>query len=99
MLPDQVNDARAAMALLHVRERERRHLRPAEPAAKENRKNGMVTQPAHVIASGALSNACACRSESQFPVSDTRQALTVALVKPGRGACWNQAMNSSKAMF
>ena len=22
--------------------------------------------------------------------SDTRQALTVALVKPGRGACWNQ---------
>ena len=31
--------------------------------------------------------------------SDTRQALTVALVKPGRGACWNQAMNSSSAML
>ena len=31
--------------------------------------------------------------------SDTRHALTVALVKPGRGACWNQAMNSSSAML
>lgn len=26
--------------------------------------------------------------------SDTRQALTVALVKPDRGACWNHATNS-----
>jgi hypothetical protein len=31
--------------------------------------------------------------------SDTRQALTVALVKPGRGACWNQLKNSSSAML
>jgi hypothetical protein len=30
---------------------------------------------------------------------DTRQALTVALVKPGRGSCWNQAKNSSSAML
>src|SRR5712691_8744403 len=30
---------------------------------------------------------------------DTRQALTVALVKPGRGACWNQARNSLSAML
>jgi hypothetical protein len=31
--------------------------------------------------------------------SDTRQALTVALVKPGRGACWNHTRNSSSAML
>jgi len=31
--------------------------------------------------------------------NDTRQALTVALVKPGRGACWNQPRNSSNAML
>jgi hypothetical protein len=31
--------------------------------------------------------------------SDTRQALTVALVKPGRGACWSHSMNSSSAML
>jgi hypothetical protein len=31
--------------------------------------------------------------------SDTRQALTVALVKPGRGPCWNHARNSSRAML
>src|SRR5260370_10848057 len=31
--------------------------------------------------------------------SDTRQALTVALVKLGRGACWNHAKNSSGAML
>ena len=31
--------------------------------------------------------------------SDTRHALTVAFVKPGRGACWNQARNSSSAML
>src|SRR5262249_49427125 len=31
--------------------------------------------------------------------SDTRQALTVAFVKPGRGACWNHARNSSSAML
>jgi len=30
---------------------------------------------------------------------DTRHALTVALVKPGRGACWNQRRNSSSAML
>src|SRR6202790_3909032 len=30
---------------------------------------------------------------------DTRPALTVALVKPGRGACWNHAMNSFSAML
>src|SRR5579863_3084735 len=30
---------------------------------------------------------------------DTRHALTVALVKPGRGACWNQAINSFNAML
>src|SRR6185369_8241086 len=30
---------------------------------------------------------------------DTRHALTVALVKPGRGACWNQPRNSSSAML
>jgi len=28
--------------------------------------------------------------------SDTLHALTVALVKPGRGACWNQARNSAR---
>src|SRR5260370_25505555 len=31
--------------------------------------------------------------------SDTRQALTVALVKPGRGSCRYQAINSSSAML
>jgi hypothetical protein len=31
--------------------------------------------------------------------SETRHALTVALVKPGRGACLNQSMNSSSAML
>jgi hypothetical protein len=31
--------------------------------------------------------------------NDTRQALTVAFVKPGRGASWNQPMNSSSAML
>src|SRR5262249_55110585 len=31
--------------------------------------------------------------------SETRHALTVALVKPGRGACWNQSINSSSAML
>ena len=31
--------------------------------------------------------------------SDTRQALTVAWVKPGRGACWNQLRNSYRAML
>jgi hypothetical protein len=31
--------------------------------------------------------------------SDTRHALTVAFVKPGRGACWNQAMNSFRAIL
>src|ERR1019366_5706701 len=31
--------------------------------------------------------------------SDTRHALTVAFVKPGRGACWNQPRNSSRAML
>ena len=31
--------------------------------------------------------------------SDTRQALTVALVKPGRGSCRYHAMNSSSAML
>jgi hypothetical protein len=31
--------------------------------------------------------------------SDTRQALTVALIKPARGACWNHARNSSSAML
>jgi len=30
---------------------------------------------------------------------DTRHALTVALVKPGRGACWNQAVNSFSAIL
>ena len=30
---------------------------------------------------------------------DTRHALTVALVKPGRDACWNQPRNSSSAML
>ena len=30
---------------------------------------------------------------------DTRQALTVALVKPARGACWNHPINSSSAML
>jgi hypothetical protein len=31
--------------------------------------------------------------------SDTRQALTVALVNPGRGACWNYVINSFRAML
>jgi hypothetical protein len=31
--------------------------------------------------------------------SDTRQALTVTFVKPGRGACWNHAINSFSAML
>jgi hypothetical protein len=31
--------------------------------------------------------------------SDTRQALTVALLKPGRGASLNHAINSSSAML
>ena len=31
--------------------------------------------------------------------SDIRHALTVALVKPGRGACRYQTMNSSSAML
>ena len=31
--------------------------------------------------------------------SDTLHALTVALVKPNRDACWNQEKNSSRAML
>jgi hypothetical protein len=31
--------------------------------------------------------------------SDTRNALTAALVKPDRGVCGNRAMNSFKAML
>src|ERR1700693_5003329 len=31
--------------------------------------------------------------------SDTRQALTVTFVKPDRGACWNQSINSFSAML
>jgi hypothetical protein len=31
--------------------------------------------------------------------SDTRHALTVALVNPGRGACWNHSINSLSAML
>jgi hypothetical protein len=31
--------------------------------------------------------------------SDTLHAFTVALVKPGRGACWNQTWNSFSAML
>jgi hypothetical protein len=31
--------------------------------------------------------------------SDARHALTVALEKPGRGACWNHAINSFRAML
>ena len=31
--------------------------------------------------------------------SDTRHALTVAFVKPGCGACWNHARNSSSAIL
>jgi hypothetical protein len=31
--------------------------------------------------------------------SDTRHALTVALVNPGRGACWNHPINSLSAML
>ena len=105
--------------------------------------------PRIVVMSDALSGACACRSDSQFPTRipcvlalftrlmpaansgasnplsaasaaslriadvlimmddersrrssrDTRQALTVALVKPGRGACWNHPIISSNAML
>ena len=106
-------------------------------------------RPRSVVTSGALSNVCACRAESQLPIrmptdlalltlaipaassgariplsaasaaslriadmrmmiddepslrssNDTRHALTVALVKPGRGACLNHARNSSSAML
>ena len=30
---------------------------------------------------------------------DTRHALTVALVKAGRGACWNHPINLSSAVL
>ena len=106
-------------------------------------------RPFVVVESGAPNSACACRSDSQFPVrmptdftlftrlmpaarsgassplstaspaslriadilimieddpsrrasSDARHALTVALLKPGRGACTYQFMNSFSAML
>ena len=105
--------------------------------------------PFNVVMSGALTRACACLNDSQFPTrmptdftllmrpmpaansgsskplsaastasfrmadirmmiddeprprasSDTRHALTVALLKPGRGSSLNHAMNSSRAML
>jgi hypothetical protein len=137
VLPDEIHDAPASVALLDVGERERRHFRASETAPENNCENG------------AINSACACRCDNQFPTrmpigltlftrlmfcansgassplsaasaaslrmadirmmidddpsrrssSDTRHALTVAFVKPGRGACWNQSMNSFSAML
>ena len=44
VLADQINDAPAAIALLQVRECERRDLRPSETAAEKNGENGSVAQ-------------------------------------------------------
>ena len=68
MLPGKVNDAPSAIALLDVRERERRHLRPSEAASHEYGKDGPVTQALQGGESGALSRTCACRRDNQLPV-------------------------------
>src|SRR5580704_15547863 len=44
MLPDQINDAPAAIALLQVRERERGHLGAPQAAAEKNGENSSVAQ-------------------------------------------------------
>jgi hypothetical protein len=44
VLADQIYDAPAAVALLDVRERERRHLGATEPAAEKYRDNRAVPQ-------------------------------------------------------
>ena len=141
MLADEIDDAPPAVALLDMRERERRDFGSPQPAAEKNSEDRAIAQAPDVEMSGAFRSVCACRSDSQLPTrmpvdfalftrampaassgasrplsaasaaslriadirtmiddepslrssSDTRHALTVALVKPGRGACWNQA--------
>jgi hypothetical protein len=148
VLPDKIDDAPAVIALLDVREHQRRYLGSAESAADQDRKNGAIAQLLHC---GGIRGAKQRlpRGDSQFPVriptdltlftrlmpaansgasiplstaspaslrmadirimmddepslrasSDARQALTVALLKPGRGSSLNHAMNSSSAML
>lgn len=45
MLPVEVYDAPAAIALLYVAHRKRRHLRPPQGAAKQHGDYGAVAQP------------------------------------------------------
>src|ERR1700733_14731538 len=44
VLSDEVDDAPAVIALLDVREGQRRHLRTSEPTAEEHSKNGPIAQ-------------------------------------------------------
>jgi hypothetical protein len=59
VLPDQIDDAPTSIALLNVRESERRHLRPSETAAEKHRQNGAIAKARVVAMSGALSRLCA----------------------------------------
>ena len=47
VLSDKIDDTPAAVALLNVRERERRHFRSPEAAAEKNGKNRAIPQPAN----------------------------------------------------
>ena len=47
MLADEIDDAPAAIALLDVRERERRHFRSSESAAEKNGEDGAIAQAPH----------------------------------------------------
>jgi hypothetical protein len=47
VLANKVHDAPAAIALLDVRERERRNLGSTQPAAEKNGKNSAIAQPTH----------------------------------------------------
>ena len=47
MLTNEVNDAAAAVALLDVRERQRRHFRSSESATEKNGEDGPIAQAPH----------------------------------------------------
>ena len=149
MLAYEIDDTPATIALLDMRERERRTSDRRSPQPRRTARMVRSRRPLTVVISGALRSVCACFSDSQLPMRmptdfalltraipaassgvsspisaasadnlriadilmmiddepsprasrDTRHALTVALVKPGRGACWNHARNSSSAML
>jgi hypothetical protein len=45
VLPDKIDNAPAPIALLDVRESERRHFRTSQSAAEKNREDGAIAQP------------------------------------------------------